>query len=94
MDNIKVDKNYNFLEENLSPYSDEFDEKIEAIVNAKDNKIISDEEMKILIGFVFRREIGSKMENFVKEASMTNRIMSEKQTLFMQWNHNTTKHAT
>ncbi len=93
MKDIKIDKNYNPIEENLSFYSDDFDEKIEAIVNAKENNVISEEEMKMLMSLVFRKEIGIKIETFVKEASVTSRKMSEKQTFFMQWNHNTTKHA-
>lgn len=93
MNDIKIDKNYNPVEENFSLYSDDFDEKIEAIVTAKENKIISEEQMNILMNFVFRKEIGSKIETFVKESSVTNKKVSEKQTFFMQWNHNTTKHA-
>lgn len=93
MNDIRVDKNYNLVAENSSFYSDDFDEKIEAIVTAKENNIISEEQMKVLMNFVFRKEIGSKIEAFVKESSVTNKQPQKRELFFMHRNHNTTKNA-
>lgn len=40
MNKIKIDKNYNLIEEKQLLYSDDFDEKIEAIFVAKEKNII------------------------------------------------------
>jgi len=54
---IKIDKNYNLIKGIHNPYTDDLDEKIDLLQEAKKNGLLDNEEFEYLFSFVVRKEL-------------------------------------
>ncbi len=89
---VKLDKNYDFAVINENIYSDGFDELTDAILKAKSENLITEEEVSMLLGLSFRVEMKNDIRSLFKTL-MEEKRKPEKHTMFVQFNSGQMNHA-
>ena len=89
MENIKLDKNYDLLEEKKGLYDDDFVDSIDLIKRAESNRLISSQEALLLLNFILRREF----KNEVRSILPFRKHKIETHSMFMNLRSKQVKHA-
>lgn len=63
MSAIKLDKNYNFVEEQKSPFEDAFLDAAAEIIQAHAEKVLTGSEASFLLDILFRKEFHTMIES-------------------------------
>lgn len=88
MGGIRLDKNYDFIEEK-SIYNDDFVEAVDLITKAHSDKIITDLEASFLLKAVLNKEFRKEAKTITPFTKQTSEINS----LFMSMKSKQIKHA-
>lgn len=87
MKSIKVDKNYNFVDE-VGIYETELSDTVGMIISAKQENVITDTDAQFLINLVISKEIKKEVKN-----ALPLRKGTEIRSLFMNMKSNEIKHV-
>ena len=88
MGNIKLDKNYNFIEEK-GLYNDDFIEAVELISQAHSNNVITDTDASFLLKIVLKKEFAKETKSVIPSTKQAPEIHS----FFMNMKSKQIKHA-
>lgn len=70
--NMRINKNYDSIRD-VNIYVDELDEKIEKILHAKENGLLSEEESRILLKFFVEKEMKKDVKHITQHLIRTNK---------------------
>ncbi len=88
MGNIKLDKNYNFIEDK-SVYNDDFVEAVDLISKAQSDKVITETEANLLFKLVLKKEFKKETKKIAPPTTQTPEVHS----FFMNMKSKQIKHA-
>ncbi len=88
MENIKLDKNYNYINEKPLHYHDTMGEVFDMVIEARSSNKISENEASLILNLILKKEIKNEINTHFKESQS-----QETHTLFMQLTNKQIKHA-
>ena len=89
---MKLNSNYSIKSSSANVYSDNFNEIVDLLVEAKENGKITEEEMNLLLRIALKKETKREIKDFF-DLFFNNSERQEKNTLFVHLK-NSTHYAT